>query len=77
MGNIEKIIQKMHLQITDISFAELQKVLEYNGFQIVRQKGSHCFFRNKNGLGFTIPKTSPVKAIYVRLVLTIIEGDQK
>ena len=77
MGDIEKLIHKIHTQINGVSFSELKKILEHYGFTIVRQKGSHCIFRNQNGVGFTIPKTSPVKAIYVRYVLFLIEGEKK
>jgi predicted RNA binding protein YcfA (HicA-like mRNA interferase family) len=34
---------------------EVMRILESLGFVMVRQKGSHCQFRNANGTGTTVP----------------------
>ena len=47
MPNIERIIQKMKRQPNGIRFQELQKVLEYNGYNMKSNKGtSHRQFIN-------------------------------
>ena len=73
----EKLVLKLKTQINNIRFEELSKILEKCGYVLVRQKGSHCFFENDEGKGFTIPKTSPVKTFYVKIVLNILREQNK
>lgn len=40
--NVKKILEKMQRQPNGIRPEEANKVLEYYGFQCVRQKGSHA-----------------------------------
>ena len=72
MPDIEKLIGKMKAQPNGVRFEEVRKVLAAHGFRLVRQRGSHCFFENEAGRGFTIPERNPVKAVYVHMILTII-----
>ena len=60
MAKIEKIIEKMKNQPKGITFAEIKKVLEHNGFEVVRIKGSHYQFRNEQGLLTTVKRENPV-----------------
>ena len=45
--NVKKIIEKMERQPNGIRPDEAKKVLEYYGFECVRQKGSHAQFLNR------------------------------
>ena len=38
-----------------LSAREVCKFLEQEGFEVVRQKGSHCFYRHPDGRTTTIP----------------------
>ena len=69
MPTIKALLEKMHNQPAGIRFEELQRVLEYCGYQLVRIKGSHAQFRNGAGDVLTIKKETPVKAVYVKYVL--------
>lgn len=69
MAGVEKIIEKMKNRPNGIKFSEIVKVLEYHGYIMVRVRGSHHHFRNKDGDVITIPKHNPVKAVYVKDVL--------
>ncbi len=42
--NVEKIIEKMNNQPSGIRHEEAAKVLEYFGYRMDRQKGSHMQF---------------------------------
>ena len=42
-----------HLPIVD--FKTMEKVLLHLGFQVIRQKGSHVFYRHPDGRTTTIP----------------------
>ena len=38
-----------------VDFKTMEKVLLYLGFQVVRQKGSHVFYRHPDGRTTTVP----------------------
>ena len=70
--NIDKIIEKMNNQPNGIRHEEAAKVLEYFGYRMDRQKGSHMQFVNNYGDVFTLKKESPLKAVYVKEILARI-----
>ncbi|QZT34679.1 type II toxin-antitoxin system HicA family toxin [Caldalkalibacillus thermarum TA2.A1] len=72
MAGVEKIIKKMEQSPHEIRFNEIVNVLNHYGYIEVRVKGSHHHFRNEEGDLITIPKHNPVKAVYVKDVLTRI-----
>ena len=49
MSNIEKLIDKMKWQPNGIRPEEAEKVLNFAGYTLVRQKGSHKQYLNKEG----------------------------
>jgi predicted RNA binding protein YcfA (HicA-like mRNA interferase family) len=71
--SVEKLIAKMRERPAGIRLAEIEKVLEANGYLFVRQKGSHCNYRNKAGDVITIKAETPLKAVYVKDVLKRIK----
>lgn len=73
MTNVNKIIDKMNRQPNGIRMAEADKVLQINGYIFSRQKGSHRNYINKKGDVITIKDESPLKAIYVKDILSRIE----
>ena len=72
--NVENIISKMKNQPNGIRHEEAQKVLEYAGYRLDRQKGSHMQFINNNGDVFTLKKENPLKAVYVKEILSRINN---
>jgi predicted RNA binding protein YcfA (HicA-like mRNA interferase family) len=60
MAKIEKLIEKMRINMKGITFAELKKVLEHAGYSEVRVRGSHHHFRNEKGLLTTVKRENPV-----------------
>lgn len=65
----EKIINKMKRHPSGIRYNEASKVLESYGYELVRSRGSHRHFRNKQGDVITIKEENPLKAVYVKDVL--------
>ena len=69
MAQIEKIIEKMKNQPNGIRADEAAKVLEYFGFRLDRQQGSHMQFINSRGDVITVPNKTPLRAVYVKDIL--------
>lgn len=47
MSKIEKLIQKLKINPTDIRFDEIRKILERYGYILSNSKGSHMRFTKK------------------------------
>ncbi|MCI8664756.1 MAG: type II toxin-antitoxin system HicA family toxin [Hungatella sp.] len=72
--NVKKIIEKMERQPNGIRPDEAKKVLEYYGFECVRQKGSHAQFLNREtGELITVKIENPLKKVYIVDILSRIE----
>lgn len=76
MPQVDKIILKMKAQPNGIRPEEAKKVLEYFGYRLDRQQGSHMQFINKSGDVLTLPNRNPMRAVYVKDILRRI-GIQK
>ena len=73
MSNVDKIIDKMKRQPNGIRPEEADKVLNAFGYQLVRQKGSHRQYLNKQtGELTTIKQENPLKKVYVIDILNRI-----
>lgn len=74
MSKVDKIIFKMKARPNGIRFAEIQKVLEANGYGMKKLGGtSHRQFINDKGDVITIKYENPLKAVYVKDVLKRIK----
>ncbi len=69
LAQVDKIIQKMKNQPNGIRPEEAQKVLEYYGYRLDRQVGSHMQFINDAGDVLTLPNKNPMRAVYIRDIL--------
>jgi predicted RNA binding protein YcfA (HicA-like mRNA interferase family) len=73
LPGIEKIINKMKRQPNGIRQEEADKVLKAYGYELVRQKGSHRHYLNKEtGELITIKQENPLKKAYVVSILNRI-----
>lgn len=72
MASVEKLILKMKQQPHGIRPSEAEKVLEAFGYRLARQKGSHRHYVNTQGDVITILQENPLKAAYVRDILSRI-----
>ncbi len=59
---------------SEIRFAELRQLLENNGWNLIRIRGSHHIFTRPNAPGFAIPvHRNKVKDVYRKEVEKTIE----
>lgn len=72
MAGVKKIIDKMKRQPNGISMSEAHKVLTAKGYRLDRQKGSHRQYINASGDVITVKEENPLKAIYVKDILSRI-----
>ena len=56
-------------KMAGIEKIEAQKVLEYYGYRLDRQKGSHKQYINQKGDVITIKSENPLKAVYIKDIL--------
>lgn len=71
--SIKKILEKMQQQPNGIRYEEAKKVLEYYGYECVRQKGSHAQFLNRETKDLiTIKVDNPLKKVYIVDILNRI-----
>jgi len=77
LTKFNKLYAKIARNPKDVDFNELDKVLKQYGFKC-RQPGkgsSHYVYYHRELLDIiSIPRARPVKAIYVRLALNMIES---
>ena len=79
MSTLKKLIQAMEHNPKDVSFEDLNKVMLSFGFSC-RQPGSgssHYTYTRKDSQPLTVPKNRPIKAVYVRKALRLIENLQE
>jgi predicted RNA binding protein YcfA (HicA-like mRNA interferase family) len=72
MASVDKIIGKMKNQPHSIRMAEADRVLTSKGYRYARKNGSHRQYINGSGDLITIKESSPLKAVYVKDILSRI-----
>jgi predicted RNA binding protein YcfA (HicA-like mRNA interferase family) len=72
MAGVDKIIEKMKNQPNGIRMSEADKVLVLSGYRLDRQNGSHRQYINANGDVITVKDETPLKAVYVKDILSRI-----
>ena len=72
MADVDKIVAKMKRQPNGISMSEADRVLSASGYSFARQKGSHRHYINAAGDVITIKNENPLKAVYVKDILSRI-----
>ena len=79
MSKWEKLLSRIHTLSKDMRFDELRKVMESYGYTMYRPHGgsSHCTFRKPGCMPITIPKSCPIKKVYVEMVRDVVESEAK
>lgn len=77
MSKFEKLLSKITKLSNDLRFEELAKVLISYGYiqDSPRSGSSHYTFRKPGCNPITIPKHSPIKKVYVKMVKEVIEKE--
>ena len=77
MSKWDKLIQRIKSLDKSLRFEEIQKVLEYFGYEVKSPGGSHYTFRKNGCRKITIPKHKVIKTIYIELVKEVVEREEK
>ncbi len=77
MSQKEKLLRAIRNNPTNVRFEDLRKILESIGYTAVNRGGSHYVFAKENCETLTIPYRRPVKVIYVKHVIKLIEEQTK
>ncbi|MEA1879728.1 MAG: type II toxin-antitoxin system HicA family toxin [Campylobacterota bacterium] len=75
MSKKYKLIEAIKNNPTNVKFGDLKKILEDIGYMSINRGGSHYLFTKKDCTSLTIPYKKPVKVIYVKQVISIIEEE--
>ncbi len=71
----EKLRKCIKNNPTNVKFEDLKKILEDIGYSSINRGGSHYVFTKENFTTLCIPYKKPVKVIYVKQVIKIIEEE--
>jgi len=69
-----KLLQAMRSNPLDWKLAQLQTVARKNGIDWRHVGTSHCVFVRNDGKTLPVPARRPIKPIYVRKFLELVEG---
>lgn len=71
----DKLIERLKNSPNNVTFTDIHKLLELEGFILDRISGSHHIFQ-KADIIFVIPvHRNRVKSVYVKRVIELIEGE--
>ena len=73
MSKQQKILDAMKSNPKNVDFKALKKLLEKSGYECINTGVSHFVFRKQGCSSITIPFKRPIKIIYVKKVLEILE----
>jgi hypothetical protein len=70
-----KILEGMRRSALDWSLSDFQVVAKHKGLTWRHKGGSHCVFVRKDGQTLSVPARRPIKPIYTRMFLALVDGD--
>jgi predicted RNA binding protein YcfA (HicA-like mRNA interferase family) len=76
MTKREKLISRIRNNPKDVSLRDIRVLLEAFGFELIRIRGSHHIFVGMvsgEEITLAIPSRHPVKVVYVKRVIEIID----
>ncbi len=76
MSKREKLLELLKNSPNNVTFGDIRKLLELEGFDLDRITGSHHIFK-RDEIVLVIPvHNNRVKSVYVKRVVELIEGEQ-
>lgn len=76
MSKKEKLLELLKNSPNNVTFGDIRKLLELEGFDLDRITGSHHIFK-RNEIVLVIPvHNNRVKSVYVKRVVELTEGEQ-
>ena len=73
MSKIEKLLNKMRNNPRDWRIGDLKALADRFGLKYKQPGTSHVTFRSETGLKLTVPAKKPIKAIYIKQFINLIE----
>jgi predicted RNA binding protein YcfA (HicA-like mRNA interferase family) len=73
MSKFDKLIIKMRTNARDWRIDDLKAIAERVGIDYRQPGTSHVTFRLSNGSKVTVPAHKPIKPIYIKLFLELLE----
>jgi predicted RNA binding protein YcfA (HicA-like mRNA interferase family) len=70
-----KLLEGMRRSPVDWSLGDLQAVARHHGISWRHKGGSHCIFVRSDGRTLSVPARRPIKPVYVRLFLALVDGE--
>ena len=74
MNAAAKLLASMRRNPLDWQIGDLQAVARQNNLDWRHQKSSHCVFIREDGRTLSVPAHRPIKPIYVRKFVDLIDG---
>jgi hypothetical protein len=74
MNTAAKMLKAMSTNPRDWQLAQLQTVARQHNVDWRHEKSSHCVFVRQDGKTLPVPARRPIKPIYIKLFLELIEG---
>ena len=74
MNTATKLLAAMRRAQLDWQISDLQTVARHNSIDWRHQKSSHCVFIREDGRTLSVPAHRPIKPIYVRKFVELIDG---
>jgi hypothetical protein len=73
LNKVAKTLERMKANPTDWRIETLMKVAEAHGVAYRKPGGSHVIFRHANGAMLSVPAQRPIKPVYVRKFVRLVE----
>jgi predicted RNA binding protein YcfA (HicA-like mRNA interferase family) len=74
MGQKEKLLERLRNNPTNVRFEDLDRLLQWHGFERRSPRGgSHYFYKRKGCRPISIPRHKPVKSVYVKKAVALID----
>jgi predicted RNA binding protein YcfA (HicA-like mRNA interferase family) len=74
MTSAAKLLAAMRQHALNWRLADLQVVASHHELSWRHQKSSHCVFVREDGRTLSVPAHRPIKPIYVRKFVELIDG---
>jgi len=74
MNTAAELLQSMRRNPLDRQLAQLQTVARQNGIDWRHEGTGHCVFVRNDGKTLSVPARRPIKPIYVKKFLELVEG---
>ncbi len=77
MSKIEKILRRMRINPRDWHIEDVKVIADRYDISHRQPGTSHVTFRFKSGLKLTIPAHKPIKPIYIKQFIEILDDEEE